>query len=60
MLNNLFQEKLDIINVGLEGFSADLNSQDFKVLQVDWRVPNISEEAKSLLDQLAFLDDEEE
>lgn len=59
MLSNLFQEKLDIINVGLEGFSNDLKSQDFKVTQVDWRVPNISDEAKSLLSQLAFLDEEE-
>lgn len=59
MLSNLFQEELDIINVGLEGFGSDLNSQDFKVTQVDWRVPNISDEAKLLLKQLSFLDEEE-
>jgi len=35
----LFDQKLDVIGVGLEGFTADLTAQNVKVTHVDWRPP---------------------
>jgi hypothetical protein len=37
--DNLFEESLNIVNVGLEGFAQELASQSIPVTQLDWRPP---------------------
>ncbi len=38
-IEELLQEKLIIINVGLRGFAESLEQQDVEVVQVDWIPP---------------------
>ncbi|MDI6600304.1 MAG: hypothetical protein QME46_00815 [Thermoanaerobacteraceae bacterium] len=38
-LNELFDSKLKVINIGLHGFADDLKSLDVDVIDVDWRPP---------------------
>lgn len=38
-IEELLQEKLVIINVGLRGFAESLEQQDVEVVQVDWIPP---------------------
>ncbi len=37
--NGLLNQKLKIINVGLEGFSKELADRDVPVVQVQWSPP---------------------
>ena len=38
-LRDLLHEPLSVVNIGLEGFSADLMGQQVDVIQVDWAPP---------------------
>jgi hypothetical protein len=38
-INELFQEKLKVINMGLESFNENLKKQNVKTVQVDWKPP---------------------
>lgn len=52
-INELFEEKLKVINMGLESFNENLKKQNVKTVQVDWKPPaggNIK--MLSLLDRL--------
>ncbi len=52
-INELFQEELKIINMGLESFNKDLKKQNNKTIQVDWKPPaRGNEKMISLLDKL--------
>jgi len=35
----LFEQPLDILTIGLDGFAEDLSKLDLNVLQLDWRPP---------------------
>lgn len=35
----LFEQSLDIISVGLEGFAEELSGQQVQVTHLDWRPP---------------------
>lgn len=57
--NTLFQQKLQVINIGLEQFQADLSSQNVEVIQLQWRIPTIEDKrVKAILDAFAKLDEE--
>ncbi len=43
-MNNLLNEELSIINVGLEIFYESCLAQDASVVQVDWHPPAAEEE----------------
>ena len=52
-INELFQEELKIINMGLESFSENLKKQNVKTVQVDWKPPaRGNKKMLSLLDKL--------
>ncbi len=36
-INDLFNEELKVINIGLESFYKDLKDQDIKTIHVKWR-----------------------
>jgi FdrA protein len=36
---NILTEKLKVINIGIETFANDLNSQYVEVIHVDWKPP---------------------
>lgn len=38
-LQQLLMQKPVVINIGLEGFADDLNTQQVAVIQLDWRPP---------------------
>ena len=38
-LNEFFGKPVKVINMGLDGFSEDLKSQQVETLQMDWRPP---------------------
>ena len=38
-LRDLLHEPLSVVNIGLEGFSAELMGQQVDVIQVDWAPP---------------------
>ena len=38
-LRDLLYEPLSVVNIGLEGFSAELMGQQVDVIQVDWAPP---------------------
>ena len=38
-LNNLFNQKIKVVNVGLEQFHDDLLSQDIECIQMQWSIP---------------------
>ena len=38
-INDLFNQDLKVVNLGLEGFADTLRSLDVRALQVDWRPP---------------------
>jgi hypothetical protein len=38
-INQLFQEELAVINMGLDAFADVLRKEKVKVLQMDWRPP---------------------
>jgi len=50
-INELFQEELKIINMGLESFNENLKKQNVKTVQVDWKPP-----ARGNKKMLSFLD----
>jgi len=52
-INELFQEELKIINMGLQSFNEDLKKQNIKTVQVDWKPPaRGNKKILSLLDKL--------
>ena len=52
-INELFQEKLMVINMGLESFNENLKKQNVKTVQVDWKPPaRGNKKMLSLLDKL--------
>ena len=52
-IEELLQEPIVIINVGLPGFARSLEEQDAEVVQVDWVPPaGGDKEMIDLLDQL--------
>jgi hypothetical protein len=52
-INELFQGKLRVINMGLEVFSENLKSRGVETLQMNWRPPaGGSEKLASLLKRL--------
>lgn len=49
----LFEQPLDILTIGLDGFSNDLSNIDVAVMQLDWRPPaNGDPELAELLSKL--------
>jgi FdrA protein len=38
-INELLEEPLKIVNIGLEGFARELNQQGVEVVHVDWAPP---------------------
>ncbi len=38
-INELFQEELKIINMGLQSFNENLKKQNIKTVQVNWKPP---------------------
>ena len=38
-INDLLEEPLKVINIGLEGFSEELKQQGVETVQVDWTPP---------------------
>lgn len=53
----IFAEPLRVINIGLEGFAADLQTAGVEVIQVDWRPPTGGDTRLTSL--LASLQDED-
>lgn len=52
-INELFQEELKIINMGIESFNENLKKQNIKTVQVDWKPPaRGNKKMLSLLDKL--------
>ncbi|MDO9592764.1 MAG: hypothetical protein Q7I98_06195 [Erysipelotrichaceae bacterium] len=52
-LNGLFEQKLKVVNLGLEAFYDDLKSQSVDVVHVDWRpTAGGNEKMQSLLNKL--------
>ena len=52
-INELFQEELKIINMGLKSFNENLKKQNVKSVQVDWKPPaRGNKKMLSLLDKL--------
>jgi len=37
--NTLFEQKLEVLNIGLEGFAEELAHQGVAVTQLNWRPP---------------------
>jgi len=35
----LFEQPLDILTIGLDGFAEDLSNLEVQVMQLDWRPP---------------------
>lgn len=59
-LNNLFQQKIRVVNVGLEQFRDDLVSQGEECIQMQWSIPIYADEKiNNLLDTLALFDEED-
>ncbi len=57
-LNNLFAQKIKVVNVGLEQFRDDLVEQGVDCLQMQWSIPlYVDEKVENLL---ALFDDEDE
>ncbi len=54
---NIFEDELQVINIGLEGFAETLRSQGVEVVQVDWRPPTGGDSHLAAL--LADLDDDD-
>ncbi len=38
-INDLLEEPLKVINIGLEGFAEELKQQGVETVQVDWTPP---------------------
>lgn len=38
-IKNMLNEPLKVVNIGLEGFADELDSQGVEVTQVDWAPP---------------------
>ena len=52
-INELFQEELKIINMGLQSFNENLKKQNTKTVQVNWKPPaGGNKKMLSLLDKL--------
>lgn len=52
-LNNLFSQKVKVVNVGLEQFRDDLVAQNVDCLQMQWSIPlYVDEKIEALLDLL--------
>ena len=52
-INELFKQKLHIVNFGIESFFFDLKNQKEEVINVDWKpVAGGNKELESMLDLL--------
>ncbi len=52
-INELFNQELKVVNIGLESFYKDLKDQDFKAIHVKWRpVAGGNKKMASLLSRL--------
>ncbi len=59
-LNDLFQQKLQVINIGLEQFCDDLSSQKVNVIHLQWRIPTTeNKRIKNILDAFLKMDEED-
>lgn len=38
-IKRLLEEPLQVVNIGLKGFAMELEQQNIKVVQVDWKPP---------------------
>jgi len=56
-LKNIFEDKLRVVNIGLEVFAEELRSEEIPVVQMDWRPPTGGNTRLSAL--LAELDDDD-
>lgn len=57
-LNNLFHQKIKVINVGLEQFRDDLTEQGVECIQMQWSIPlYVDQKIENLL---SLLEDEDE
>ncbi|MCL2520318.1 MAG: DUF1116 domain-containing protein [Spirochaetaceae bacterium] len=61
MANNLLNEKLKVINAGLEIFAQELQKNDVEVVQLDWRPPaggktEINDKLKLVLQKKDLID----
>ena len=54
---NILEDKLRVVNIGLEIFAEELRSEEITVVQMDWRPPTGGNTRLSAL--LAELDDDE-
>lgn len=54
-VNELFNQGLKIINVGLISFKDSLEEEGFQVIQVDWRPPVVDEEALDAIDKILLM-----
>lgn len=53
MVNELFNKKLSVVNIGLESFYDDLKEQGHEAIHVDWRpVAGGNKKMASLLSKL--------
>ena len=55
--NKVFGQTLKVVNIGLEGFAADLRDAEVEVVHVDWRPPTGGNARLTSL--LAGLDDDD-
>lgn len=54
-IDQLFEEDLKVINMGLDNFGTNLEEQGYQVVQVDWSPPAGGDE--EMADLLDLLDD---
>ena len=54
---NILEDKLRVVNIGLEVFAEELRSEEIPVVQMDWRPPTGGNTRLSAL--LAELDDDD-
>lgn len=52
-LNEFFGKELKVVNIGLRSFAEDLEKQDKRVIQVDWRpAAGGDEKLQSILERM--------
>lgn len=60
MLNNLFDQKLQVVNVGVELFYDDLKKMNCPAIHVKWTIPTTENpRIKEILERIKKLDEEE-
>lgn len=53
--NDLFNQELKVINIGLSSFKESLDKTGFKAIQVDWKPPVGDEETLAALEKIVML-----